>query len=363
MQAVPPLFTMSFTLIAAIIGSLGLFNLYRSGAFHRFRLRHSVPFIGSDDRKMGRELRRNGIATIIYVVPPGLTGPMMLSFAHQIRNPGRLAIKDVSIVLEYPDRFGVSDAAIRSNAKKEAMDEYVKVRSCQVRPEGTQVLLKIPILRSGEMQTVEDPVVTPMDSGLPFLRQTATSIVDRLKVIPGFRDFFTINITIFSEKTSARSSSIDVIVVNAQSTKTNFHSAANIIDGVHEVRRANESVYDNDALVKAFVIALEGSGPLRAGHYVKRPNSPKPFKTCLGVVLAPDFFEMEGTTPAFGVDSDTGSAGCFLYRATTLDWKQIPSMLGGDELARYLGLRPVRFERFTNYLSSLRSRFSSLTSQ
>jgi hypothetical protein len=359
MQAVPPLFTISFTIIPAIFGSLGLINLYRSGAFHRFRLRHSVPFIGSDDRKIGRELRRNGIATIIYVVPPGLSGSMMLSFPHQIHNPGRLAIKDVSIVLEYPARFGVSDAAIRSTAKKEATDEYVKVRSCQVRPEGTQVLLKIPILRSGETQTVEDPVVTPMDSGLLFLRQTATSIVERLKVIPGFRDFFTINITIFSEKTSARRSSIDVIVVDAPSMKTGFQSTANIIDGVHEVRQANESIYDNEILGNAFAKALEGSQQLRTGHYVKRANSPKVFKTYLGVVLAPDFFEMEGSTPAFGADSDTGSAGSFLYRATTLDWKRIPSKLGGDELARYLGLRPVRLDGLAKYLSSLRSRIPS----
>jgi hypothetical protein len=347
MSTVPPEFTIVCSLVSLALGALGAFALLKRGDIARHRLIHSLHHLEKHDENYNW-LRRRGLATLIYVVPPHLTGRIIISVPHIVFNPGRLAIKDVSVLVRYPSRFGLSDQALDEWSPKDAA-EYKKRRNCQVSSDGVQVLINHSILRRGEMATIHDYMVLPSISAIRFLQQENPSLTERLKAIPGFRDYASLGISIFSEKTPARNFAIDLIVVNGAAGETEEHSTLNAMGNRIEIRELHSSKIDFEAMVDAMLRAAGGRS-VRAGLYLKSPLAGDPYKQALAFVVGPQFGKIPSKDgPIYVADSDTGEFGSFIYWTTAVDYKTIPSSLTEQQLERYLGLRAVPTERFAKF--------------
>ena len=251
MEGVPAEFIIASSLLSLAIGGFGAYAIAKRGDVSRHRIMHTVGVDERDVSRKYRHARRRGVATILYVVPPDLPGRVMISIPHSIYNPGRIPIKEVSVVIRYPARFGISDQNIRSFGGAGEGEEYMKRRNCQVLLEGTQTMLSTPILRSHEAVHIDDYLVLPARSSIIYLEQTLPSLTERLRIIPGFRDFAEMEITTFSEKTQARTRKIDLIVIDAPSLKTETISSVNVIKEVYEIRQRFFGEVDLDLIAEA----------------------------------------------------------------------------------------------------------------
>jgi hypothetical protein len=311
------------SLLGLLFGSVGAIATIRRGDLARHRVLHTI---GVDERRLPRKFkdaRRGGVSTVIYAIPPGLVGHVILATPHAIHNPGRIAIKNISVLITYSAKFGVTNREL--NALTADMDDapdedsdYLNYRKGEKTGYGMQVAMSIPVLRAGETWHLNDFMAIPRRMALDARRDDGSPMADRFEKMSGFRQFVQMEITIYSEATRARTRQINLVVTDSEATA------------------------DLSRLVNSVSDAVWGSARPAPGYYLKYPWQSSPMTWELGVLLTPQFVTLQPPQGPVTIEAPSRvEIAPFLYHAPAIDYRRMPNNLSPSEIMNYLGLSPV----------------------
>ena len=215
-----PIWLAIITAVAgALFGGLGVLATFRRGDFARPHLRHILEIYQRGRSYEEKIARRAGVMTLCYVIPSRFDQYVILQIPHGIFNPGRLPIKNISVLAQYPDHVGLEDGLFRKiwATFGDGEPEYFKSRRGEITGYGTQVMMSGAAVRGGEAINFADFFLVPplqRKQGPKSKMSFASAFEARMKANSLIRECFEMQITVFSEMTSARTRRCKVIVLN-----------------------------------------------------------------------------------------------------------------------------------------------------
>lgn len=232
--------------VSVLVGVLTVLVILRRKqmAKPRFRLILGIPLKSKIRRK--KEFRRFSLTSILFAEDGGpYPVPKILIVPYTLDNNGKEAIKDIRLQLEYNEAYAIDDAELpsildiepqvlpskscskdrivfQSQLGKDDIEKVKKHRTCYKFAGRAIVAYEVPLLRPGEILVIPD-IIRMESRGVPDREQGRFEdsgfrhILERISDIEIVRDFFVVDVNVYSETCPRIKETVKVVRIDGAS--------------------------------------------------------------------------------------------------------------------------------------------------
>jgi len=204
--------------ISGVVGvGFGIVQAIRSRQLSRHAIKFHIGVL-SEREFLDRKVRRRSNNTLLFGIPRLNKKQIVLSCVYRLQNPGKLPLTDVTIELQYPQKYLLDDSIIVDEESETAtVIKSIKTEEREVVSAGDVAFIryKFKVLRPGETIMFPDMLKLLRVESMPTEASTDLTVDERLnlrmKDIPGYFAACEIRATVWSSNCTPIAKEINIL--------------------------------------------------------------------------------------------------------------------------------------------------------